>query len=283
MKKTLLVGIIAMLVCGPMGAQRFVRDSVKLGGQWRRFWMQLPQGLKEGATLVVVCHGYGNIGKSDSWMKKVAEKEKIALCIPQGLQDPKGRHSWNVGYPFQQGWKQDDVKDLCGIARHVQKKYKLSRENCFLTGMSNGGEMCYLMAYSKQDVFKAFAAVSGLCMEWVYSKMDAPCPRPFFEIHGTKDMTSRWEGDLQNKYGWGKYMPVDIALGYWVAKNHCTHELTDFIPGARDNGRYIIRHHYTGGQADVWLYEVINGEHSWHEKDIDTGQEIWNFFRQYIK
>ncbi|MBP3774971.1 MAG: prolyl oligopeptidase family serine peptidase [Bacteroidaceae bacterium] len=283
MKRTILIGCLSVLMAAPALGQRLVRDSVKLGGQWRRYWMQLPAQMKQGAPLVMVCHGYGNIGKSDSWMKQAAEKNGFALCIPQGLKDPKGKHSWNVGYPFQQGWKQNDVKDLCRIARHVQKKYGLSRENCFLTGMSNGGEMCYLMAYSKQDVFKAFAAVSGLCMEWIYSSMDAPCPRPFFEIHGTKDHTSEWAGDLQNKGGWGAYMPVPVAIGYWVAQNRCTHEVTDTVPGLRNNGMYTIRHHFAGGKEDVWLYEVVGSGHSWHDKEIDTGGEIWNFFRKYVK
>ena len=53
---------------------------------------------------------------------------------------------WNVGYPFQAGLKTDDVDFLCKLARYLQKEYNLSRHNTFLTGMPNGGEMCYLMA-----------------------------------------------------------------------------------------------------------------------------------------
>ena len=47
---------------------------------------------------------------------------------------------------FSAGLKTDDVDFLCKLARYLQKEYNLSRHNTFLTGMPNGGEMCYLMA-----------------------------------------------------------------------------------------------------------------------------------------
>jgi polyhydroxybutyrate depolymerase len=33
----------------------------------------------------------------------------------------------------------------------------------------------------------------------------------------------------------------------------------------------------------VWFYEVVEGKHSWAEKDMDTASEIWKFFSLYIK
>ena len=287
MKKMRIIFFVAfVLLAFVSNAQQPVLDSLKVDGQMRRFWMIIPQGVQKNAPLVFVLHGYGNPGKTDSWMNNAAEKHKFAICIPCGLKDPVGKPSWNVGYPFQAGWKVDDVKAMCVLAKHVQKKYSLSKENTFLTGMSNGGEMCYLLAYSKQDVFKAFGSVSGLSMEWIYRTMDAPKPVPFFEIHGTADHTSEWTGNIANKGKWGAYMPVPIAVGYWVAKNKCLEETIEKVDGLnKENNRSIIKHKYVGGPTgcEVWLYEVINGPHSWFDKDIDTGEEIWSFFSKYLK
>jgi len=208
------------------------------------------------------------------------------VCIPLGLEDPKGKPSWNVGYPFQEGWKVDDVKSLGKMAAYVQKRYHLSKENTFLTGMSNGGEMCYLMAYSKQNTFKAVAPIAGLTMVWMYRDLEASKPIPLFEIHGTEDRTSEWTGDLDNKGGWGAYMPVPLAVGYWVAKNRCTKEETERVESLnKDNGHYVIKHRYTESATgcDVWLYEVVGGKHSTHTEDIKTGDEIWSFFKKYVK
>ena len=267
-------------------AQQYVEDSLKVDGHMRRFDVFLPEGIKPNAPLVFFLHGYGGGISRNNPMVETASREGFAVCIPQGLKDPKGKPSWNVGYPFQEGWKVDDVKSLCRMAAYVQKRYHLSRENTFLTGMSNGGEMCYLMAYSKQQVFKAVAPIAGLTMVWMYRELEASKPIPLFEIHGTEDRTSEWTGDLDNKGGWGAYMPVPLAIGYWVAKNRCTKEDTERMESLnKENGRYIIKHRFTESASgcDVWLYEVVGGKHSWHTEDIKTGDEIWSFFRKYVK
>ena len=267
-------------------AGRFVDDSVKVDGHMRVFAMYLPDGLQPDAPLVFILHGYGEGIWRENPMLSAADRHGFAVCIPQGLKDPQGQPSWNVGYPFQAGWKVDDVKALCRMARHVQKRYRLSRENTFLTGMSNGGEMCYLMAYSKQNTFKAVAPIAGLTMAWIYQQMDAPRPIPLMEIHGTEDRVSEWTGDLENKSGWGAYLPVPVAVGYWVEKNRCTHEETERVGSLRgDEGYPVIKHRYTGSATgcDVWLYEVVGGPHSWFTTDIDTGEEVWQFFSRYLK
>lgn len=284
-KKTFVM-LMCLLCCSAMSAQTFVKDSLRVDSKMRRFVTFLPEGIKEEAPLVVVLHGYGGSIWRENPMVAAAKRHGFAVCIPQGLRDPKGKPSWNVGYPSQAGWKQDDVKALCRIAQHVQKRHKLSRTNTFLTGMSNGGEMCYLMAFNnKQKTFKAVAPIAGLTMEWMYSQLEAKRPIPVMEVHGTADHTSEWGGDLQNKGGWGAYMPVPLAVGYWVAKNRCTHEETERVESLKKDGHPVIKHRFTGGPTgcDVWLYEVVGAGHKWHTDDIDTGEEVWSFFSKYVK
>ena len=284
--KRLALGLGLLCATLAVAAQRFVDDSVRIGHRWRHYTMFLPEGLPEGAPLVFVLHGYGGGIWRENPLVPTAREEHFALCIPQGLKDPTGHPSWNVGYPFQQGWRQDDVKDLCRMARHVQKRYGLSRRNTFLTGMSNGGEMCYLMAFSRQQTFRAVAPIAGLTMEWMYRTLSAPRPVPLLEIHGTEDRTSEWTGDPENRGGWGAYMPVPLAVGYWVARNRCTRQETIRRESLHpESGRYVLEHRFTGSQsgADVWLYEVVGAGHTWHTDDLDTGREVWRFFRQYLE
>ena len=286
MKRSIFTILVTLLLCAlPCHAGRFVEDSIKVDGYMRPFAMYLPDGLKNDAPLVVVLHGYGAGIWRENPMIGAADRHGFAVCIPQGLKDPEGQPSWNVGYPFQKGWKVDDVKALCTIAREVQKRYHLSRLNAFLTGMSNGGEMCYLMAYSNQYTFRAVAPIAGLTMAWIYDKMEATRPIPLMEIHGTEDRVSEWTGDMENKGGWGAYLPVPLAIGYWVAKDRCTHEETERIESLKGaEGHPIIKHRYSSPttHCDVWLYEVVGGVHSWHTDDIDTGEEVWQFFSRYV-
>ena len=285
MKKALaLIG--AFLLALDCQAGHFVDDSVKVDGHMRQLAMYLPDGLQDGAPLVFILHGYGAGIWRENPMLAAADRHGFAVCLPQGLKDPQGQPSWNVGYPFQQGWQVDDVKALCRLARYVQKRYRLSSENTFLTGASNGGEMCYLMAYSKQNTFKAVAPIAGLTMAWIYQQMDAPRPIPLMEIHGTEDRVSEWTGDMENKGGWGAYLPVPVAVGYWIAKNRCTQETTERVESLKGGeGHPVIKHRYTSPTTgcDVWLYEVVGGVHGWHTTDIDTGEETWQFFSQYLK
>ena len=291
MKKILQVALIlvCVFVFTEVSAQEARKFTMKHRGMEREYWLYLPSDIKPDAPLVILLHGYK--AKAEGYrpeMMTVAEENGFALCYPQGALDGKGKTCWNVGYPFQEDLKTDDVDFLCTLARHLQKEHDLSRQNTFLTGMSNGGEMCYLMAYLRPDVFTAFAPIAGLSMEWSYRKFDAKKAVPMMEVHGTADKTSRWDGDPFNEGGWGAYLAVPQAVAYWAAQARCTYEETVEMPLVRNK---VIMHRYMGGEpiwkdgpaVEVRLYEVIGGKHTWALNDMDTCREIWNFFKIYLR
>jgi polyhydroxybutyrate depolymerase len=286
MKKMILLSVMLCMTLLPR-AQRHETYSCKINGLERSCVMTLPSGLKAGAPLVFVLHGYtGTANPARYDMDAVAEKNGFAVCYPQGIKDGRGNTCWNVGYPFQSDMKVDDVDMLCKLAKIVQKRYNLSAKNTFCCGMSNGGEMCYLLAYSKQKTFAAVAPIAGLTLVWMYQKLEGPAPIPLFEVHGTKDHVSEWTGDLTNKGGWGAYMPVPVAVNYWVAKNRCLEEKVDTLAVKnKTNGHYVITHKFINGIGgnEVWLYQVVNGPHSWASNDLNTSEEIWKFFSKYVK
>ena len=221
-------------------------------------------------------------------LREVADREKFAVCYAQGAKDARGKTCWNVGYPFQAGLKTDDVDFLCKLARHLQKEYNLSRNNTFLTGMSNGGEICYLMAYLRPDFFAAVAPISGLTLVWMDKELHSKGPVPLMEVHGTSDKTSAWAGDPENEGGWGAYLSVPMAVAKWAVEAKCTHEVTENLPLRRNA---VVLHRYCGGEPawkggpeiEVRLYEIVGGKHSWAEADMDTCDEIWRFFSKYLR
>ena len=152
-----LTGGVTQQVC----AQRVVADSLEVGGFMRHFQMFLPDNLPAQAPLVFVLHGYGSSAPVDTWMNDAAVKHGFALCVPKGLKDKTGKPGWNVRYPSQEGFEPDDVQTMVRLAKFVQKKYNLSKANTFLTGMSNGGDLCFLMNYQKQNAFRALASLSN--------------------------------------------------------------------------------------------------------------------------
>lgn len=282
MKK--LIFAFALLMPYFLSAQEAEYCTMRFQGYEREYYLYVPDSLDAGRSLVFMLHGHS--GKAKGYYPdflKDAQKYGFALCYPQGLVEPRenGTTAWNVGYPFQEGWDVDDCAFILALGKKIQEEYKLNPRNMFLSGMSNGGEMCYLMAHKHSEKFAAIASLAGLEMEWIYRTMKPSSPVAFMEVHGTKDMTSKWVGDPQNNDGWGKYISVPAAVGRMVSTNCCTHEVVDTLPVIRN---VVIRHQYLGGTEgkDVVLYEIVNGVHSRGEDDMPLGDVLWEFFKKYI-
>lgn len=284
---TLLLGWLMATVIA-LGAKGSEPQDYKhnIDGIERTYRLYIPQNIAPGAPLIFVLHGYGATIDhiKDKGFNEAADRHGFAVCYPQGSKDGRGNPCWNVGYPFQEDMKVDDVEYLCRLARILQKEHNLSKKNTFLTGMSNGGEMCYLLAYRGQKTFRAVAPIAGLTMAWMVEEYTRTRPIPIFELHGTQDRVSEWGGDPENKGGWGAYLPVPDAVDYWVKRNGCTTESTDTIPPKGEKSHLTIAHRYTDAKSgcDVWLYEIVDAGHSWFTEDFDTAEEIWKFFSKYL-
>ena len=259
--------------------RRCVHGTFKHQGMTREYYLYTPENLKDGAPLVLCLHGYGGSGAhGNADLMDAADRHGFAICYPDGSPDPRGYKSWNVGYPFQKGMKTDDVDLMVILSKHLKKEHGF--KEAFLTGMSNGGEMCYLTAQRKPKAFKAIASIAGLTLT-AMMPLKYKEPVPFMEVHGTEDRVSEWTGDPEDKGGWGAYMAVPAALSHIIAANGCVSETITALP--RKEGRnQVILHHFQGGKADVLVYKVIGGDHSWSDKDMDTCDAVLEFFSHYL-
>lgn len=244
-------------------------------------------GQTDGMPLVVVLHGYGGKALGDGLrFIELADLHGFAVCWPQGAEDGTGHSCWNVGYPFQADYRIDDTAYLRRLVRHLQKNFGVSRRNVFLTGMSNGGEMCYKMAAEHPETFSAIASIAGLTLTSMST--DYRRPIPFMEVHGTDDSVSAWCGDPENRGGWGAYLSVPSAVSHIVSANRCVALSTAEIPSEH---KRVILHHFTEGipsrkggpSSEVLLYEVRGGDHSWSDRYIPTCDLVWEFFSRYVR
>ena len=286
--KTLLKTLLTVLLLyGATGvtAQETRTETLRSGGVERTYRLHLPANLPDNAPLVIVLHGYGGDANPEAFgMNATADRHGFAVCYPQGERDSRGKRGWNVGYPSQTEMPIDDVQFLEDLIGHLHRHYGLSRRNVFCTGMSNGGDMCYLLAAQRPDLFAALGPVAGFMSVAILREDKSLQPVPLFEIHGTADPTTRWEGDLTGEGGWGAYLPIPMAVGYWAAKNKCLEHRIDTLSRGAD-GLQVIAHRYTGGTDgnEVWLYETLGGKHSWKKTGVDTCEELWRFFSRYVR
>ena len=262
-------------------------------GLSREYYLYIPDSLVADAPLLFVFHGYSGSASgimNYSGLNQIADDNGFAVCYPQGLIDEWDYAFWNVGYDWHVDETVDDVGFSTSLAQYLQTEYNLSAQNTFSTGMSNGGDMSYLLACQASDVFRAVAPVAGCMMTWLYNSCAPLNPIPVFEIHGTDDDVTWWEGaDEIFNDGWGPWESVDTTFNFWTQLNGCTEFLIDTLPDIdMSDGSYVVSHKNTNGlnNNEVWLYEVVNGGHDWPgaygNMDINSSEEIWNFFENFI-
>lgn len=263
------------------------------GGLNREYYLYLPDSMEVDSPLLFVFHGYSGSASgimNYSGLNQIADGNGFAVCYPQGLIDDWNYSFWNVGYDWHVDETVDDVGFIISLTQYLQAEYNLSTDNIFSTGMSNGGDMSYLLACEASEIFRAIAPVAGCMMTWIYDSCVPVNPLPVFEIHGTDDDVTWWEGaDEIFNDGWGPWESVDTTFNFWTQLNGCTGSTIDTLPDINTfDGSYVISHKNTNGvnNNEVWLYEVVNGGHDWPgaygNMDINSSEEIWNFFTNFI-
>ena len=261
-------------------------------GLTRQYIYYEPENLNQQMPLVFVMHGYtgdANSIRNYSQMNDFADQYGFAVCYPRGTVDGGGNRFWNVGYAFHPNETVDDVSFLTQLAQYLQQSNGLNPDYTFATGMSNGGEMCYMLACQGYDTFKAVAPVAGMILQDILDDCDAAPGIPVFEIHGSQDGVTPLAGDPDNNDGWGSYPSIADTIDYFVEKNGCTTLIEGSVPNTdTSDGSFIVSEKYINGvnENEVWYYKVVGGGHDWPgssgNMDIEAGEQAWLFFQNYI-
>lgn len=288
---SLLVALLCM-ASGAMAQEATVQSpcvekyEMAYGDTVRTYSMYIPENSGTGLPLIVYTHGYSSrpANRIRPDLNDAAARYGFAVCYPDGSPDSKGKDGWNVGYPSQKGMTVDESDFFEKLLDEVCSRFSLSRDNVFLTGMSNGGDLCYQFVYTSPRLFRAYASVAGLTFENVYLTRRLTASVPFLEIHGTADKTSMWYGDHADTGGWGPYIPVPLAVSAIASNNRCTVLAVDTVPSVPGSQRLVTRSVYSGSPsgADVVLYRIDGGAHRWGTDDLPTSDIICRFFSRYL-
>lgn len=290
-KKHRILVLVSVIILFVLEAQAqytlFEHDGIA-----RQFIYYEPEELNEQLPLVFVMHGFtgdANDIKNYSKMNDFADQYGFAVCYPRGTLDSGGNRFWNVGYAFHQNETVNDVGFLTELALYLQDTHELNPDYTFATGMSNGGEMCYMLACQAYDTFKAVAPVAGMILQVILDECDESPAIPIFEIHGSQDNVTPLSGDPDNNDGWGAYPSIQSTINYFAEKNECTTVVNGLVPNidTSDNSFIESEKHLNGiNENEVWYYKVVGGGHdwpgAWGNMDIEAGEEAWLFFQNYI-
>ena len=276
-------------------------------GVEREYIIHVPENLNQDSPIVFVIHGYTGSAEgiaAYTGMNNIAEREGFIAVYPQGTIDSNGNTFFNVGYEFNDDSPINDVSFIRELVRSISQEFNLKRKKAFATGMSNGGDMSYLLACTSSDLFKAVAPVAGVLMKGLKDSCELNSPVPIFEIHGTADKISLFEGDLNNEGGWGAYYDLPSTIDFFAERYQLTNKSVKQMTSKESGADYDIffeRHWSDDLEEEVWMYRIEDGRHVWPgiklnwwnnplawfyfgsgNEDINASEEVWAFFKKYL-
>ena len=297
------------IVCFLFHASALLSDQRMIihEGIEREYIIHIPKNLTEDSPLVFIIHGFTGSAEGISAysdMNSIAERESFIAVYPQGTKDINGNTFFNVGYGFHDDATINDVSFIRELVRSLSQEFNLSRKKAFATGMSNGGDMSYLLACTSSDLFKAVAPVAGVLMKGLKDSCELNSPVPVFEIHGTADKISLFEGDLNNEEGWGAYYDLPSTIDFFAERYQLTNKSVKQMTSKESGADYDIffeRHWSDDLEEEVWMYRIEDGRHVWPgikfnwwdnplawfyfgsgNEDINASEEVWAFFKKYL-
>jgi polyhydroxybutyrate depolymerase len=307
MKMTEIATILFLSVfaAAPLQAADDWDSSVLHEGRKREFKVHGPRS-SDGARplpLVIALHGGG--GRADGMEKftgffKLADSQGFIAVYPQGFEK-----QWNDGREIKESrahsLKIDDTGFIKKMIAAIKAKYKIDDRRIYAGGISNGGFMSMRLACELSD---ELAAVAVVCagMNPDLEQHCAPSGKiSVMLMNGTADPLVPYGGGVVSlgKRNRDRVLSADQTLKFWLDHNGCAGVSPSLqkIDHAPKDGTEIEKQVYSCGEAEVVLYKVIGGGHTWPggmqylgeriigktSRDINATEEIWEFFKKHSR
>jgi len=287
------------LGCGGASAPGSDRIDFTSGGLARFALRHRPQDYDgtRPAPLLVDLHAYTESAAVHAvfdGLAATADRHAFLLVTPAGSGDPP---IWNA---TRSPLVTDDVGFIAELLHRVEATDCVDTNRVYVTGFSNGALMASLLACDLSTQIAAVAPVAG-----VASPTDCPTTRPIpiVAFHGTADRILAYgggtgrDGDrLMNTpssvavFKGLNQTSVPDAMAEWARRGACGGPMPDERIGAD-----VVVHRWNGCRADVELYTVEGGGHSWPGSlkyraapgigtttlTVDANEVMWDFFRRH--
>lgn len=230
-----------------------------------------------------------------------ADSEDFITVAPNGAlpaadPNPDQVWFWNVpGVPTTAGEyppadARDDVQFLTAVIDTMVGLRCADPRRVYATGFSGGARMASAYACARPDKVAAIAPVAGL-------RAGRPSPDdpsavelqsclpdrsvPVITFHGDADTVNPYEGNTDKRWGY----TTQLAVQSWARMNGC-----QTGPSVEPVTEHVTAETYTTcrGGADVVLYKVAGGSHSWPggnggdaTQEVSATELIWEFFTHY--
>jgi polyhydroxybutyrate depolymerase len=248
----------------------FVESMTTVDGE-RSLRIHVPDGYGGAVPvpLVLNFHGSSRSGlhqETYSGFVPLSDREGFVLVSPEAA----GFGEWDIiGL-----WADIGVDDLgftAALLDYLAASLCIDPARVYATGMSNGAQMASQAACYFPGRFAAIAPVAGVAYQGCEG-----ASVPVIAFHGTEDYNVPFE-------------ETPPAMQAWAEHNGCSPDLA-----TEEVSEHVTRQSYSGcGGADVVLYVVHGGGHTWPGADeatggvgfttheIDASELIWQFFASH--
>lgn len=261
------------------------------GEEQRSFVIDIPESYSDDGDplpLVLVLHGAGGDGngiRGFSGFAQLGEEENFISVFPSGLNG-----GWNDGRPDPGLAAINDLAYFDHLISLLIRSLNIDTERIYSTGYSMGGMMSFRLGCNLPDRIAAIASVASTMPMYILQECDAAPPLPVLLIQGTDDNVVPWMGIR------GGYLSAVRTMQYWAEHNDCPYETEIIVePDAEpDDDTLVMREQYNDCDAEVMMYAIYRGGHTWPgriipppidlgvtSRDINAAQVIWDFFQRY--
>jgi polyhydroxybutyrate depolymerase len=256
----------------------------------------VPAGVRPGTRVpaVVNLHGTQSTGAGQLEYSNMKRVRHLVLA-PTGVIPAGAGYGWNVpGVGTPPAGARDDIAFLDRVISTAVTTLCADPARVYGTGYSGGGRMISAYACARPERIAAIAPVAGLragrpdpgdMARPDPSSCTPERPVPVLAFHGDQDWTNPFAGG--GSVYWGYSVPA--ALTRWARINRCaprprTTEITGQISK--------ITYDSCRRGAEVTLYRIANGGHTWPGTPVDNGngtvtheidanQLMWRFFQRH--
>jgi polyhydroxybutyrate depolymerase len=293
-----LLSIISIVfvtcMCAPARPQATDENVLEQDSLRRNYLHYVPSSYDGSKTvpLVIALHGRGGDGQGMrelTNLNQLAEQEGFIVVYPDGYEK-----SWADGRGTTPA-DEAGINDVGFISRLIDRlssNYKITPEQIYVTGFSNGGYMTHRLACELSEKIAAVALVAANLSENLAAGCAPKRAVPVLQISSTADPLTPYDGgDTQG----ARVLSAEASVAYWASKNGCGDPSSNNLPNTAQDGTLVRVMSYSSCAADVQLYTVIGGGHTWPggfqylpertigktSQDIDASEVIWKFFAEH--
>jgi poly(hydroxyalkanoate) depolymerase family esterase len=128
-------------------------------------WVHVPQGLPEGAALVVVLHGCtqsaAGYDRGSGW-SELADSHGFAVLFPEQARGNNANLCFNWYQPGDARRGRGEAASIAQMIGHLQAEYGVDPARVFINGLSAGGAMTAVMLAAYPELFAGGAIIAGL-------------------------------------------------------------------------------------------------------------------------